>query len=135
MLFLLRKIRKKLMKKNRFTTYLLYAIGEIVLVVIGILIAVSLNNWNQLRIAKEKEKVLLVDFGTAIEKDSLAYQTSIQLMHLIFREYETLYKIHKGTLPADSLKNADIIRRIVGGRVVSLSNYSNIASEILEQNK
>lgn len=132
MLFLLRKIRKKLMKKNRFTTYLLYAIGEIVLVVIGILIAVSLNNWNQLRIAKEKEKVLLVDFGTAIEKDSLAYQTSIQLMHLIFREYETLYKIHKGTLPADSLKNADIIRRIVGGRVVSLSNYSNIVSEILD---
>ena len=35
------------MKKNKFTTYLLYAIGEIVLVVIGILIAVSINNWNQ----------------------------------------------------------------------------------------
>ena len=34
------------MKKNKVTTYLLYAVGEITLVVIGILIAVSLNNWN-----------------------------------------------------------------------------------------
>ncbi len=120
------------MKKNQFTTYLFYAFGEIVLVVIGILIAVSLNNWNQWRIAKEKEKALLMDFSNTIEKDSLAYHTSKQLMHLIFQEYETLYKIHKGTLPADSLKNADIIRRIVGGRIVSLSNYPNIASEILD---
>ncbi len=37
------------MQKNKFTTYLLYAIGEIFLVVIGILIAVSINNWNSKR--------------------------------------------------------------------------------------
>lgn len=47
MLFLLRKVRKQLMKENKVTSYLLYAIGEIVLVVIGILIAVSINNWNE----------------------------------------------------------------------------------------
>ena len=47
MLFLFRKIRQKFMEKNKFTTYLLYAIGEIFLVVVGILIAVSLNNWNR----------------------------------------------------------------------------------------
>ena len=59
MLFILRKIRRKLMQKNKFTTYLLYAIGEIVLVVIGILIAVSINNANQPQINKEKEQVFL----------------------------------------------------------------------------
>lgn len=49
MLFLLRKIRRKLMQNNKITSYLLYALGEILLVVIGIFIAVQLNNWNQER--------------------------------------------------------------------------------------
>ena len=41
-----RKIRQKLLSENKFSKYLIYAIGEIVLVVIGILIALSINNWN-----------------------------------------------------------------------------------------
>ena len=42
-----RHIRKRLLTENKFSKYLLYAIGEIVLVVIGILIALSINNWNE----------------------------------------------------------------------------------------
>ncbi|KPM32943.1 Hypothetical protein I595_1370 [Croceitalea dokdonensis DOKDO 023] len=42
-----RKIRQKLLAENRFSKYLLYAIGEIILVVIGILIALQINNWNE----------------------------------------------------------------------------------------
>ncbi len=42
-----RNIRRRLLRENRFTRYLIYAIGEIILVVIGILIALQLNNWNQ----------------------------------------------------------------------------------------
>lgn len=45
----LRKMRLKLIPGRRFTRYILYAIGEIVLVVIGILIALQINNWNQNR--------------------------------------------------------------------------------------
>ena len=41
-----RKIRRQLMSQNRFSKYLLYAIGEIVLVVIGILIAIKINAYN-----------------------------------------------------------------------------------------
>jgi hypothetical protein len=44
-----RKIRYDLMDKNKTGKYLKYAIGEIVLVVIGILIALSINNWNNER--------------------------------------------------------------------------------------
>lgn len=47
MIKLFRKIRQKLLSENRLSKYLLYAIGEIVLVVIGILIALQINNWNQ----------------------------------------------------------------------------------------
>ncbi|WP_051947452.1 DUF6090 family protein [Muricauda sp. MAR_2010_75] len=42
-----RKIRQKLLSENKFSKYLLYAVGEIVLVVIGILIALQINNANE----------------------------------------------------------------------------------------
>ena len=41
-----RRIRHQLLSENKFSKYLLYAIGEIVLVVAGILIAIQLNNLN-----------------------------------------------------------------------------------------
>lgn len=54
-----RKIRQKLLIENRFSKYLVYAIGEIVLVVIGILIAIQLNEWrNDTLNAKQKQNVL-----------------------------------------------------------------------------
>jgi len=66
MIKLFRKIRYDLMENNktgkpafRPGRYFKYAIGEIVLVVIGILIALSINNWNQERIAAQKERLLL----------------------------------------------------------------------------
>ena len=49
-----RKIRQKMLTENKFSKYLLYAIGEIVLVVIGILIALQINNWNN---DKEQRKL------------------------------------------------------------------------------
>src|SRR6056297_275206 len=42
-----RRIRQKLLSENKFSKYLLYALVEIVLVVIGILIALQINNWNE----------------------------------------------------------------------------------------
>lgn len=54
-----RKIRHKLVVDNKFTKYLLYAIGEIVLVVIGILIALQINTWNDNRNSKTKEIEIL----------------------------------------------------------------------------
>jgi hypothetical protein len=42
-----RKIRQKMLTENKFSKYLIYAVGEIILVVIGILIALQINNWNE----------------------------------------------------------------------------------------
>ena len=54
-----RKIRQKLLSENKFSKYLIYAIGEIILVVIGILIALSINNWNENKKSRDSEKLLL----------------------------------------------------------------------------
>ena len=43
------------MEQNKTSKYLKYAIGEIILVAIGILIALSINNWNERRIEKINE--------------------------------------------------------------------------------
>jgi hypothetical protein len=40
-------VREKLLAENKFRKYLLYALGEILLIVIGILIALQINNWNE----------------------------------------------------------------------------------------
>ena len=47
-----RKIRYNLMEQNKTGKYFKYAIGEIILVVIGILIALSINNWNEAKKAR-----------------------------------------------------------------------------------
>jgi hypothetical protein len=54
-----RRIRRKLLSEGKIGTYLKYAIGEIVLVVIGILIALQINNWNEVRKIQNVEKEIL----------------------------------------------------------------------------
>ena len=54
-----------MIKENKVSKYMLYAIGEIVLVVIGILIALSINNWNELR----KQQISEKDAITGIKND------------------------------------------------------------------
>lgn len=59
MLKFFRRIRQKLIDSGNITKYLLYAIGEILLVVIGILIALQVNNWNEGRKALNQEQQVL----------------------------------------------------------------------------
>lgn len=62
-----RRIRKRLLTENKFSKYILYAIGEIVLVVIGILIALSINNWNERKKNTNLEKEILQDLLSELE--------------------------------------------------------------------
>ena len=56
-----RRIRQNLLSEGKTGKYLKYAIGEVLLVVIGILIALQINNSNELRKANEEEAILLSD--------------------------------------------------------------------------
>jgi hypothetical protein len=54
-----RRIRQKMLTENKFSKYLIYAFGEIVLVVIGILIALQINSWNQNKQNRKQEQLIL----------------------------------------------------------------------------
>ena len=58
-----RHIRKSLLKENKTTKYFKYAIGEIVLVVIGILIALYINNWSEIKKERTKELAFLKEIN------------------------------------------------------------------------
>jgi len=64
-----RQIRQKLLQENRLSKYLLYAIGEIILVMIGILLALQVNNWNEKRKTEQFELQLLHSFKTGLQAD------------------------------------------------------------------
>lgn len=71
-----RRIRVKLLTENlpaarggRFSKYLIYAIGEIFLVVVGILIALRINNWNESNKNREKEAILLTEMKANLQDD------------------------------------------------------------------
>lgn len=62
-------IRQRLLKENRLTRYMVYAAGETVLVVIGILIALNVNNWNADRKSRAQERELLEEMRSNLEMD------------------------------------------------------------------
>ena len=76
-----RKIRQKMLSENKFSKYLIYSIGEIVLVVIGILIALQINNWNEERIKKielqEHLKIMVENLNDGLD---IPLGTSIELV-------------------------------------------------------
>ena len=75
-----RKIRYDLMEKNKTGKYLKYAIGEIILVVIGILIALQINNWNENRKSKIMANEVYTNLLTSLEQDSVEVQRTINLL-------------------------------------------------------
>ena len=71
MKYFFKRIRQKLIEQNRFTRYLAYAAGEILLVVIGILLALQVNKWNEQR----KQEILEIQYLERLVVD-LAHDTN-----------------------------------------------------------
>ena len=69
MLRFFRQLRQRLLTENKFSRYLLYAFGEILLVVIGILIALQVNNWNEERKTKKELNTILIDVYKDLKND------------------------------------------------------------------
>lgn len=89
-----RKIRHNLVMENKTGKYFKYAIGEIILVVIGILIALQINNWNDKRLEANKEQIILknlrsdfnaniTEFNRIYNSTASSYKASLRLLEII----------------------------------------------------
>tara|TARA_R110001592_G_scaffold133422_1_gene348667 strand:+ start:6205 stop:6930 length:726 start_codon:yes stop_codon:yes gene_type:complete len=134
MIKLFRKVRQKMLNENKFSKYLLYAIGEIVLVVIGILIALQIGNLNQekrdrdyeIKMLSEIEKGLRLDLSNLQEHfeayttlgNTVDHFTNLTNDHVVFDDsmLPKLWKLNLGRYlqfnrgPYDALKSSGIDR-------------------------
>lgn len=116
------------MQQNRFGKYLLYALGEIILVVIGILIALQINNWNQQSALEKKD----VEIARELYKEllqNLAY-TQEEKQYAEERLQFTKDLIDACTSPDTLLDQDDFDRTLT--QVLGFSPYSPIVAQARE---
>lgn len=77
MIFIFRRIRQKLLHQHRIMQYLAYALGEIFLVVIGILIALQINTWNETRKTRQYELKMLKELKSTLQMDRAFFASQI----------------------------------------------------------
>ncbi|MEZ2414809.1 DUF6090 family protein [Muriicola sp. E247] len=80
-----RRIRQRLLAENKVSRYLLYAIGEIILVVIGILIALQINNWNEEKNESKVELTYMQNMLEDLEDDLSIYETVVSRNRVIYK--------------------------------------------------
>jgi hypothetical protein len=124
-----RRIRKKMADDNKPLKYMRYAIGEIVLVVIGILIALQINTWNEQRKAQKKACFYLIDLQESLQSTKLELNRVIDKSHLSYLASDTLDRIlfHKSQIPYFSMDT--IIDGSLGYTIYSPN--SGIINEIM----
>ena len=82
-----------MINENRVSKYLVYAIGEIVLVVIGILIALQVNNWNEKRVLASETKLRLSKLVNDLEEDQYQLYNIQDQYALKFAALQYLFKM------------------------------------------
>lgn len=106
-----RKIRFNQLKEGKFLNYLKYAVGEIILVVIGILIAVNINNYNE----KRKQRNLQLSIFKIISEDMSSDTLTIHRMKTNFTFLDSVYqKILAGKMTNDDYISCEVCANLVG---------------------
>lgn len=104
MIKIFRKIRHNLLSENKFSKYFLYAIGEILLVIIGILIAIQINNKNTKRIEKEVFESNLQYVLEDIEKDKTDLLEIKERREIVENQIKYILNAVKENRPLTSLE-------------------------------
>ena len=88
-----RNIRRQLIEKESIRKYVLYAIGEIILVVVGILIALSINNWNNNKILRRTELTIYENLKNQIHEDKLLLNGVVVYNNTYYEQYNFAIQI------------------------------------------
>lgn len=92
MLKYFRRLRHRLLRSSKFRSYTLYAIGEIALVVIGILIALQINNWNEDRKDRLTERGILLEIQNDLRETLLDLNEDLEEHYLILNSTNLVKK-------------------------------------------
>ena len=142
MLKFFRIIRQRLLTENKFNKYLIYALGEIALVVIGILIALQINNWNQNRIENQIEKRLLKELFENLSFNEKVLKASIQEEYKCITSIKAVLKVLENKLPyQDSMDyhfgraeySDDIVLSSTAFRSIESRGFDIISSDSLRK--
>jgi hypothetical protein len=138
-----REIRQKLLSKNKFSTYLLYAIGEIALVMIGILLALQVNNWNEQRKDNATEQKILTALQEdliinidRLKSDILLEQNTIDQAQKIIAHLDQR-KPYDPTLDAifaESIYSPDVVLSTSSYETLKFKGVDIIQKEVLRKN-
>ncbi|MCL6257662.1 DUF6090 family protein [Aquiflexum sp. TKW24L] len=129
MISIFRKIRQKLLQQNRITQYLAYAIGEIFLVVIGILIALQINNANEAHKARQSERVVLNNLIQDLRADSLSFSDNLATLNKINNLHQVLYEIGVKGMDLE-IENPNLIRFQIYYNPIAIKNDPFVAGKI-----
>ena len=105
-----RKIRQRLVAENKFTQYLIYALGEIILVMVGILLVLQVSNWNQNRLARNKEKVLLTELNLEFKQNKTQLEDVLKFHRRAKKSADLIiaeFPINVDSLDLDSFRLKD----------------------------
>lgn len=108
-----RNIRQNLLNEGKTSKYFKYALGEIILVVAGILIALQINNWNQQRIEQDKEQTYLTNIKRDLENQLISIGLQLEFEKEILDNVQPFlsyfYKTSKIKLDSTFTKNLSIV--------------------------
>jgi len=85
-----RQIRQNLIMENKTSKYFKYAIGEIFLVVIGILIALQINNWNEEQANKKIERNYMKNLLEDLQNDTKIYSSYAKNNIVVYQYIDSL---------------------------------------------
>ncbi|MCA0154411.1 DUF6090 family protein [Winogradskyella vincentii] len=128
-----RHIRRSLINQNQMGKYFKYAIGEILLVVVGILIALQVNNWNEQRKLRNYEKQLLNQLRIDFKRNSDDLKFNIMLQNKIINSSKLILQHLEDKRPFhDSLSNHFANTVLWTKFIVSEGAYKTIESQGLD---
>jgi type II secretory pathway pseudopilin PulG len=115
---------------GKTSRYLKYAIGEIVLVVIGILIALSINNWNEERKENIHQRSVLANLLQDLKSDSISYSLNLQGLKDTNFSYDQLYKTGVKNDTTIVISDPNIVRFLINYNPITKENDPFIATKI-----
>ena len=135
-----RKIRQNLIMESKTSKYFKYAIGEIILVVIGILIALQINNWNESRKQINTQNAIYLIVKEDLETDILEFESFIEAYTT--KKEPAFEAVVKNDLTKEDWKNNPNYKEVLTGFVdlgVSqrginqLKNLSNLSNNLEQE--